>query len=406
MHIIWITTQFPQGKENVDGIFIYRTVKALSQHYKISVVCLYPTLPPILTMLKNPSNWKLLLSRWKKLYPSDPISPEGLNNVEVIYLKYPRLWRGKLLFCEGNFAFFSGKKIFEKLIKQDSILHANWIFPEGKLAMIISKKYNLPFVVTLRGGEVDVDNFLQFGTKNWSEAKYILDSANKITSVSTVLLERFKLNKLISENKETFLTHNIYEFDKFFIKDRQDARKILGLPENEKIILFVGSLTRRKNIFSLIKAFSIINKSETHIRLIIIGAGVEENFLKRLVSKEELNNVYFLGKILPEKLTDFFNAADLFCLTSTSEGLPNVIIESMLCGTPVIGSSIDEIPHVIKDKINGFLINPNSVNEIADKIKTALTTRWDRYAIRTSVDFLSPEKILAEYKYIYENLNN
>ena len=403
MHIIWITTQFPNAENKVNGIFIYRTVKELSKLYKITVVCLYPTPPPVFTMLKNLKNSKTIFKKWKKLYPSRPTPPEGLYNVDVIYLRYPRLWRGKLLFLEGLFAYIWGRESFKKLIKTDTFLHSNWIFPESKLAMIIAKKYNIPFIVTLRGGEVDVDKSLKYGTKNYTEAKKIINYARQVTSVSRELVIRFKEHKLIPIDKKTSITHNIYEFNKFFIKGKYEAREILNLPPNENVILCVASLTKRKNIHSLIEAFDSLNDKSQN-RLIIIGAGIEENFLKEIVTAKKLDNVIFIEKVLPDKLVDFYNAADVFCLLSFQEGLPNVIIESLLCGTPVVGSAVDEIPYIIKENINGFLINPSSVDDIISKINTALKTKWNRIAIRESINFLSQENVINEYDSIYKNI--
>ncbi len=402
MHIIWITTQFPQGKNNLNGIFIYRTVKELSKYYNITVISLYPALPPVFSILKNPLNWKYFFTERKKIFPSKMVPPDDLNNTKVIYIKYPRLWRGKLNFSEGWFAYFFSKNIFKKIIQPDTILHANWLFPEAKLAYFLSKRFNIPFIVTLRG--VDVRTAIS-GKRNWKEAKNILQCANKVTSVSRALLEKCISKDIISENKKTYITHNIYEFDKFYIKNKMQSRNALNLLGDEKVILFVGSLVKGKNVSSLIKAFSLLQKIKPRTRLLIIGSGEEKKPLNELVIREKLKNVDFLGKILPDHLVDYYNAADVFCLPSFSEGLPNVIIESMLCGTPVVGSSVDEIPYIIKEGINGFLVDPYSVPDIAEKLKKVLSIQWDRDKIRMDMSFLSEKEVLNEYKNLYENIN-
>ena len=402
-HIIWLTTQFPQGQNNLNGIFIFRTVQELSKYYNITVICLYPALPPVISILKNPNNMIYLIKARKNVFPSRMVPPDGLDNAKVLYIKYPRFLRGKLTFTEGWFAYLAIKRIVKKIITPHTILHANWLFPEGKLAFILSKKFNLPYIVTLRGA--DVRN-IEKGTKNWSEAKNILNYASKVTSVSNALLDKGVSKKIISGGKKTFITHNIYDFTKFYINNKMEARRAINLSSDVKMILYVGSLVKGKNVSSLIKAFSLMNSTNSETKLIIIGSGIEEKYLKKLVVDENLNNVVLPGRIFPDNLINYYNAADVFCLPSYSEGLPNVIVESMLCGTPVVGSSVDEIPYIIKDGINGFLIDPYSITDIAEKLEKALIIQWDRSKIRESVSFLSPQKVLNEYKYIYENINN
>ncbi len=68
MNIIWLTPEFPSGKDNIKGIYIYRTVRELAKFYNVTVICLYPSAPPILEMLKYWKDRKKIYSDWKLNY--------------------------------------------------------------------------------------------------------------------------------------------------------------------------------------------------------------------------------------------------------------------------------------------------------------------------------------------------
>jgi len=79
------------------------------------------------------------------------------------------------------------------------------------------------------------------------------------------------------------------------------------------------------------------------------------------------------------------NACDVLCLPSLSEGLPNVALEAMACGLPVVASRVGGVPEVVRDGVNGFLVPPSNPSALADALRRALATKWDREAIRASV---------------------
>ena len=403
MHIIWITPQFPNGKNNRNGMFIYRTVQELGKHYKITVLALYPVIPPIIPMLKNLKDWKKIFSDWKTSFPRKPEIPDGTRNISVHYVKYIRTPRNNYLDIEGWFAYLPLKKYFENINKTDkSIIHASWIFPSGQAARLLSKKYELPFIVTLRGSDV---NFIKPNTARYESAVKIIRKANKVTSVSQVLIDELIKKGILKNDSNTSLTHSIYDFLKFNIKDKNVTKIELGMDTDKKIIFFAGTLRKLKNLDLLIKSVAILVKEKYNLNLIIAGAGYEEENLRKLVEKENLDGfVKFLGNINEDLLVKNYNAADVFCLPSSNEGLPNVIIESLLCGTPIVATRVGEIPHIVQTNINGYLVESNSINSLTDGIKKTLNKNWDRCFLRDSVSFLSESNVLGEYKNVYNEV--
>jgi len=399
--IIWLTTQFPSNSEDTKGSFIFRTVRELSKHYNITVICLHSLVPPIIPMLKDISNASKIYKVWRKKYPSNPEAPPNIN-FNVIYAKYIRLPRGKFHYLEGWFGYLGVKKYLNNLIDENSFLHATWLFPEGDMANIIAKKYKVPFIVTLMGSDV---HFLKENTRKWNRATDIIKKANYITSVSQELYVSLEKKNISVPESKKYLTHTIYEFANFSIKDRKVIRNKYDIEQKEKIIFYAGTLRKLKNVHYLIESIKLLKESNNTLKLIIAGTGEEEGNLKQLVKKLELQNeVSFVGGLSGEVIIDYYNIADIFCLPSKNEGLPNVIIESLLCGTPVVASSVGEIPHIIEDFKNGFLVEPNSSISLKEKFIEVLKIDWDRNELRRSIAWLSPQNVLKEYHTIYKQI--
>lgn len=402
MNLIWLTPEFPSSKSNTKGIYIYRTVKELSKYYNVYVICLYPASPPIIEMLKYWKDWKKIYNDWKSNYPKSSDAPADFEDGKIIYLRYYRLPRGKFHHMEGWFAYLQAKKYLKNIIKKPAVIHANWIFPAGTMAKIISKKFNVPFIVSLMGSDV---NRLVEGSTFWKSAKNILGRANKVTSVAQDLFEQCKNKNIPLDKSRTELIDNIYEAEKFIIKEKLEVRKILNIGEDTKIIFFAGGLIPLKNVDVLIKATAQLLKENNKIYLYLAGSGIEEGNLKRLVEKENIEDkVTFLGSLEAEDLINYYNAADVFSLQSKSEGLPNVIVESFFCGTPVVATDVGGISTIVKDGINGFLVEPNSVADLKNKLNRALNNSWNRKEIRKSISHLYPENVIKKYHKIYNSL--
>lgn len=141
--------------------------------------------------------------------------------------------------------------------------------------------------------------------------------------------------------------------------------------EREQIVGYIGSLEERKGIRELIKAISIINTtSKYEIKFLIGGTGKLESLVKNFSLRN--NNVKFIGFIPKEDLPKLYNKVKLLVLPSYSEGLPNVILEAMVCSTPVLATPVGGIPDVIKDGETGFIMENNSPECIAKNVIRAL----------------------------------
>jgi glycosyltransferase involved in cell wall biosynthesis len=135
-----------------------------------------------------------------------------------------------------------------------------------------------------------------------------------------------------------------------------------------KNILFVGSLYPVKGVHYLIMAMKLVHDKMPDAKLILVGDGEERERLAALsIQMGVQKHVRFVGKVPHEKVQTFMQRADIFVLPSLSEGFPNVILEAMASGLPIIASRVGGIPDIITNDINGYLVEVKDINDIANK---------------------------------------
>lgn len=200
-----------------------------------------------------------------------------------------------------------------------------------------------------------------------------------------------KYDKIINNNVDFFITGSHYAGIKLLEYRKIDSNKIiniantfiprrimessaslkkkLNLKDDDLIFGNVAILTKRKGHSILIKAFDLVRKN-THefskIKLVIEGSGEEDVSLRDLVKNLKLEeNILFIGD--QENIFDIYNIFDVFVLPSIeSEDMPNVIIESMSLGKPIIGTNLAGIPEEIENNVNGFIVEVNNEEELSD----------------------------------------
>jgi glycosyltransferase involved in cell wall biosynthesis len=155
-----------------------------------------------------------------------------------------------------------------------------------------------------------------------------------------------------------------------------------GVNRNEPIVLYVGRLSSAKNLPMLIDAISMLRRP---VKLLLVGAGSEENYLKNHAARIGLTeNVVFVGTQY-EKLPGFYVISRVSVLPTTIESFGQVYLESLACGTPAIGFSGDgqrvltATNEIIQDGKTGGVVNEVSARALAKKINSILLLNNDNY---------------------------
>ncbi len=261
--------------------------------------------------------------------------------------------------------------------------------PSGHIySFLINKKLNLPHIAIVHQSDRRVlDNFkYKFYFKN--KLKKALDSATKIGARNTFLKEKFKADFILPSFVES---KNIIE------------KKVF---KNKKLkLVTLSQLIKRKNIDLTIKALSNV---DFDFEYNIYGNGPEKNKLQKLIKNLNLEEKIKLNPYLPhEQIYSKLDENDVFILTSVNESFGISYIEAMSRGLVVVGTKNTGIDGIIKNNINGFLINPKTdeITEILNKINKINKEEISDNTIKT-IKTLTKEKVIKDYlDVIYSVLN-
>ncbi|MFH1213223.1 MAG: glycosyltransferase, partial [Candidatus Neomarinimicrobiota bacterium] len=212
--------------------------------------------------------------------------------------------------------------------------------------------------------------------------RWTINHADRLVTVSEAMKAEL-IRRGYSASKIDVVYNGVDE-SLFYPLDLAESRKRLHLPQIKKILLFVGSLTiTSKGIDLLLDAVQEI--TESNLMVYLIGTGEEKPQIEALIHQKQLSDKIILHEPIPHaKLNDWFNAADLLVLPSRREGVPNVILEAMATGTPVVASNVWGIPEIVIPEISGLLHQPGSECDLREKITQALNHTWDKKIISQS----------------------
>ncbi|HSE95177.1 MAG TPA: glycosyltransferase, partial [Methylomirabilota bacterium] len=138
---------------------------------------------------------------------------------------------------------------------------------------------------------------------------------------------------------------------------RVAARRGLGLPPDGPLLLYVGRLDREKNLPLLVEAFRCLADRQPEARLVLVGQGTEARALRMSVAHRGLTGrVHFPGGVAPPEVVRFYQAADAFTFTSTTETQGLSVLEAMACGLPVVAVRASGVEEAILDGVSGLLV--------------------------------------------------
>lgn len=247
--------------------------------------------------------------------------------------------------------------------KKYDLIYSHTYLP-GVPAKVLGYIFKIPVIYHIHGA-----NNLEIGEKNimFYVEKILLTKLKYDLEIS--VLKNFKY--INNVNKVIYIPNgvNIEIFEhgyKKFIKYKKN---------NEFKILFVGRFDKIKGLHILIEAITLIKKQliDRNARFYFVGYGYEEKHIKNLINKLKLEDlIIFKGKLIGDDLIKEYVTSDLFILPSLSEGFPLTVLEAWACRLPVLATSVGDLPNIIKEDYNGWLVNPGNAKELSEKLKYIL----------------------------------
>ena len=272
------------------------------------------------------------------------------------------------------YTFFGTIQLIKTVKKYDiDIIHGHYLYPAGLIAVLAGIFTKKKVYVTSHGSDI----FCLYPQHKFMRPviKFVLKRADVVLAVSEALKEEIlKIDVPNIENKVK-LNWNTVNIDEFKPQDtlNQDEKeslkalkKELDISENKPIIIFVGNIIKRKNVATILDAKKQLKSDCT---LLVVGDGPLLNSLKEKVEDEKIDNVIFTGA--RSDVANLIRISDLLILPSYSESFGLVLIESLACGKPVIGSNVGGIKEIITKDV-GLLVEPTDYNGLANAIDLIL----------------------------------
>jgi teichuronic acid biosynthesis glycosyltransferase TuaC len=254
------------------------------------------------------------------------------------------------------------------------LIDAHYFYPDGVAAVLLGRTLGKPVVITARGTDINLISHFRLA-RRW--LRWAARRAAGIVAVSEALRDR--LIELGASGCRIEVLRNGVDLDLFAPKDRAAARRDLGLDPDGPVVLAVSSLVRWKGVDLVIRAVAALPSAH----LVIVGEGPEAGALRRLAEALRLRErVRFLGPLPQDRLASWYHAADVLVLASAREGCPNVLLEALACGTPVVAAAVGGVPEIVRDAAAGRLVAERTSETFTCAIRDLLADPPARAGVR------------------------
>ncbi len=280
--------------------------------------------------------------------------------------------------------------------KPFQLIDAHYFYPDGVAAALLGKWLGCPVVISARG--TDINLFPDYLLPR----KMIVWAANNAGAIITVCQSlKDKLVDLgVSEQKITVLSNGV-DAQLFQPGNKIALRKQHNI--NQPTLLFAGNLIPLKGVDLIIQALTAL----PDYALIIIGEGPEKNNLEQLATKLQVTDrITFIKNINQAQLVDYYTMADALLLPSSREGCPNVLLEALSCGTPVITTAVGGCPDIVADPVAGLLVDQRTPDALVSAIKHLFANMPTTQSIRNYAQRFSWTPIIKQQLEIYQSVIN
>jgi glycosyltransferase involved in cell wall biosynthesis len=319
----------------------------------------------------------------------------------------------KPLYALAPVVFLSAVRTSKRVLERNEcdVVHAHWVVPNGPIAAYVARRHRLPLVISLHGTDISISQ-----RSRWlgRVARWSLAQAAVVTAPSEDLLERARL--LGARGRLELIPYGADPED--FDSDpesRRELRDRLGLQPHEIAVFGIGRFIPLKGFDYLVDAVARVRGNGARVRLVLVGDGDLRKELEERVAALGLGiAVTFTGMIRRDELPGFYSAADVVAVPSVRhegyvDGLPNVALEAMAAGKPLIASRVGGLPGLVRDGEDGLLVTERDVDGLAAAIGKLAGDETLRKAMgergrRRVVESLNWDTVADRFVDVYERV--
>lgn len=373
MKLLTFSNLYPNNVDESHGIFVERRLQELVKNGGVSarVVAPVPWFPFRAAAFGSRADFARISRR------------ETRNGIVVHHPRYPLI--PKFGMSSAPWFMAAGTRAtVESAIREHGgadLIDAHYFYPDGVAAARLAKRLGLPYVITARGSDINLIGRYPRPRRLMREAA---ENASAVIAVSEALAR--EMRRIGMPAKKIHVLRNGVDLEFFSPGDAQTSA--LTGPE----FLCVGALKMAKGQDVAIRFVAELPDA----RLAIVGTGPDENGLRKLA--EELGasrRIEFVGRLDPEALRERYRRADALILMSEREGMPNVVLESLACGTPVLASRVGGIGELVDDGDAGELTDDRSAEALIRAWQRLRERGIDRHAVRRHAERFSWRDTIA-----------
>ncbi len=291
------------------------------------------------------------------------------------------------------------------------IVHLQTPFTVGAYGMMVAKINRIPVVGSFHTMFTKRNVIMEYGVSNritqrlllkyaWPYAKFFYGKCNRVIAPSEAvkaLLEKKDINNID-------VVPNGIDIKRFNAKvDGSKLRNALIGSSDEKLVLYMGRVSKEKNISVMIRAAKLLKNKR--IKFLIAGTGPALDYYISMVHRMGLEKtVKFIGFVDEKELPLYYAAADVLCMPSTFETQGIVSLEAMAVGTPVVGADYLALSEVIRNGENGEKFAPNDYRDCARKIEKVINSLGSyKKCVQTAKEY-SIERVTTKLLSSYEGV--
>lgn len=364
LRVAVVSTFFPNSSAPYRTLFVRHLVTALAEHAEVAVVAPIPYAP----------RWPRR-ARWSALRQVPYTARSG--DIPVAHPRY--IVVPKVEAFSGLTYALAVAPALRRLARQGiDVIHVHCAYPDAVGVARVAGTLGLPFVVTAHGSDINV-----YATRESlrSQVIWALSKAQAIIAVSEALRDRIcTLAPQLAQRVRCIPCSGVNP-DVFHLGERSSARAEYGVELQARVVLFVGNLVPIKGLDTLLAAWRILQARGAlgpSDRLVLIGDGPLRPQLEAAAKEPALAGAWrVLGPRPQGEIAKWMHAATVLCLASLNEGMPNVVVEALASGLPVVATAVGGIPDLVKPEVNGYLAPSGNAGELAAALARALDRNWD-----------------------------